>query len=52
MPELPKEKRIISPMSKQSTFNNKRKPSANKRLHQIQSKAIEYYNSIIHNSAR
>ncbi|XP_024891619.1 uncharacterized protein LOC112467297 [Temnothorax curvispinosus] len=52
MPVLSKVRQVVSPLSKQSTSNNPIKPPRSKRLYQIQSKAVEYYNSIMQNSPR
>lgn len=52
MLESSKIRQIVSPVSNQRISNNPIKPSRSKRLYQIQSKAVEYYNSIMQNNNR
>lgn len=51
-PLISKIKQIITPLSKQSASNNPVKPPRNKKLYQIQSKAVKDCNSITQNNVR
>ncbi|XP_011698020.1 PREDICTED: uncharacterized protein LOC105455975 [Wasmannia auropunctata] len=52
MPLISKIRQVVSPLSNKSTSNNPVKSSRNKRLYQMQSKAVEDCNSIMQNSVR
>lgn len=51
-PLISKIKQIVTPLSKQSASNDPVKPPRNKRLYQMQSKAVEGCNSITQNNVR